>query len=418
MNKQKNTNRISSFLTTPGSCERAALIAELESYKMNGGGCAVEDMLKNEYETALRAAGFDLAHIYTTGDGRYKTSAPIQICKSTRMEVLEALYKYIYGDKTTATLADVFELAITEYQKLVLNGHREQNTLDHYTGAWNKYIMKSVLPDMPIARIKYKHLYEFYSDITANQAITRSTLRNVKTTVNYCFDYALQNDIIDSNVASDVRTDKLVCEKEKHHDAYTSKEIEKLREAIEPLNEVYARIIRLDLCLVARIGELEALRWNDIDFENRTVRIRAQMVAKRVNGKTVYKYVPHTKTGKYSGDDIGKRVLKLNSKAMEVLEEQRRKNPFGEYVFLSRNNTPLLTNRINEHLKKYCEQAGIRYLSSHSIRVRNITALFDNGVAPTKIQMAAGHADIRTTNGYCRSESCDEIDMDIWEKVL
>lgn len=106
------------------------------------------------------------------------------------------------------------------------------------------------------------------------------------------------------------------------------------------------------------------------------------------------------------------------TRSMEVLKEQRKRNPFGEYIFLSRNGTPLRTNKINEHLKKYCHEAGIRYLSSHSIRVSNITALFDNGVAPTKIQVAAGHSDIRTTNGYCRSEACDEIDMDVLEKVL
>ena len=115
---------------------------------------------------------------------------------------------------------------------------------------------------------------------------------------------------------------------------------------------------------------------------------------------------------------LPKRRLKLNAKAVEVLEEQRKVNPFGEYVFLSRNDTPLLTNRINEHLKRFCHDAGIRYLSSHSIRVTNITALFDCGVAPTKIQVAAGHSDIRTTNGYCRSEACDEIDIDVLDKVL
>ncbi len=87
-------------------------------------------------------------------------------------------------------------------------------------------------------------------------------------------------------------------------------------------------------------------------------------------------------------------------------------------MFVSRNGTPLWTNKINEHLKEFCKKAGIRYLSSHSIRVSNITSLYDSGVAPTKIQVAAGHSDIRTTNGYCRSEICDEISTDILEKAL
>ncbi len=62
--------------------------------------------------------------------------------------------------------------------------------------------------------------------------------------------------------------------------------------------------------------------------------------------------------------------------------------------------------------------AGVPYLSTHSIRATNITKLFDMNVAPTKIQLAAGHTDIRTTTGYCHSEKCDEIDEDILEKAL
>ncbi len=142
------------------------------------------------------------------------------------------------------------------------------------------------------------------------------------------------------------------------------------------------------------------------------------MVRKHINGKSTFEYVPHTKTGKFTNVDLGKRRLNLNSKAVEVLKEQRKVNPFGEYIFVSKNGTPLLTNRINEHLKGFCKKAGIRYLSSHSIRTTNITALFDYGVAPTKIQVAAGHSDIRTTSGYCRSEACDEIDSNILDKVL
>lgn len=128
-------------------------------------------------------------------------------------------------------------------------------------------------------------------------------------------------------------------------------------------------------------------------------------------------YVPYTKGHKYDNCH-GRRRLMLNSKAIEVLKEQRKANPFGEYVFVSQNGTALLTNKINEHLRGYCEKAGIKYRPTHSIRVTSITSLYDHGVAPTKIQVAAGHSDILTTNGYCRSEICDEIDISVLDKAL
>ena len=270
---------------------------------------------------------------------------------------------------------------------------------------------------MKISEIRYKHLFSLYADITANGAITRSTLRNVKTTINYCFDYAMQNDYIDSNVALSVKTDKLVCAPQKSHDGYTREEITALRNVMEPIDSPYARIIRLDMCLTVRIGELEAIKWSDVDLKGKRLNIHAQIVIKKVAGKQTQVYVPYTKSNKYDNGH-GKRTLMLNSKAVKVLEEQRKANPFGEYVFSSKNGTPLWTNKVNENLKKYCNEAGIRYLSSHSIRVSSITSLYDSGVSPTKIQIAAGHSDIRTTNGYCRSEICDEIDVSVLEDAL
>lgn len=285
-----------------------------------------------------------------------------------------------------------------ECKKLVDNGHREDNTLAHYRNAWNKYISASELPNMRISEIRHRHLFDFYSDITADMAITRSTLRNVKTMINYCFDFALQNDQIDSNPAISVKTDNLVCAPGKRHDGYTREEIQTLRKVIESVDSPYARIIRLDLCLTVRIGELEALKWNDVDLDEGSLLIHSQIVIKKVDGKRKQLLVPYVKSNKYDNGH-GKRRLKLNSKALQVLQEQRKVNPDGEYVFVSKTGSPLWTNKINEHLQKYCHSAGIRYLSSHSIRVSNITSLFDYGVAPTKIQVASGHSDIRTTNG-------------------
>ena len=223
------------------------MIEQLESIKLisEDDGC-IDEMLEKEYASALKTAGFDLNHIYLINGNRFKTKFPIQICRKRRIDVLKELYKYYFGEpKKNSTLQEVYEAAIIEYGKLVANGHREQNTLDHYRNAWKKYISVSGLAEMKISEIRYKHLFDFYSDISANMAITRSTLRNVKTTINYCFDFALQNDYVEENVALSVRTDKLVCAPEKSHDGYTKKETTALRNVLEGVDSPYARYYAL-----------------------------------------------------------------------------------------------------------------------------------------------------------------------------
>ena len=242
-------------------------------------------MLTKEYEKALTAAGFNLKRIYQINGDRYKTKAPIQLCKKRRIDVLRALYAFYYGAPKKPTVKEIYEAAMTEYGELVAQGHREQNTLDHYRNAWKKYISVSGFAEMKISDICQKDLYGFYSSITVNGAMTRSTLRNIKTTINYCFDYAVQNDYIDINTALQVRTDKLVCAPANSHDGYIRDEVNALRRVIEALDSPYARIVRLDLCLTVRIGELEAIKWEDVDLKNGTILIHSQIVIKMVDGK-------------------------------------------------------------------------------------------------------------------------------------
>ena len=84
------------------------LINSLETVRIHYSGCAVDDMLTKEYETALKKAGFNLSSICQIRDGRYKTSAPIQVCRKKMIDVLKELYIDYYGIGSTYTLRDVF----------------------------------------------------------------------------------------------------------------------------------------------------------------------------------------------------------------------------------------------------------------------------------------------------------------------
>ena len=93
-------------------------------------------------------------------------------------------------------------------------------------------------------------------------------------------------------------------------------------------------------------------------------------------------------------------------------EIARRKKllPQGEYDYNDRSHMLLFG----------ATRTGKGVALNHIIRerLRSITSLFDHGVEGTKIQVSAGHSDIKTTNGYCRSEICDEIDENILEAAL
>ena len=218
------------------------LMNDIRSSKMGtrAGDPDKINMLIKEIEKELMKAGFDLNKIYQTKDGRWKISAPIQICKKERRDVLIALYDHYYGDHTIK-FADVYSKWIESFDKLVKQGHKSSLTAADYRADWKKRLEKSELAKTDILTITGPILYQFYASITANQAITRRSLNNTKSLINHIFDYAVAHGYVNSNIARTVNTKDLMCkEVDNSQDVYTDNERNAIIAAALEKDDVFA----------------------------------------------------------------------------------------------------------------------------------------------------------------------------------
>ncbi|WP_066972716.1 site-specific tyrosine recombinase/integron integrase [Methanobrevibacter filiformis] len=132
-----------------------------------------------------------------------------------------------------------------------------------------------------------------------------------------------------------------------------------------------------------RISELVNLITKDIDFDERTIRIR----------------------GKGDKD----RIVLFDEKTKEVIEEYLKlRDSNEEYLFLnSKINKPLTPRYIQLMIKRYAETAGIRKkVTPHILRHSFATHLLKNGVDIRVIQQLLGHSNLSTTQIYT------SVDMD------
>src|SRR5690606_38503503 len=141
-----------------------------------------------------------------------------------------------------------------------------------------------------------------------------------------------------------------------------------------------------------RFGELQALRWDDVDLE--AWRLHVRHAADHEN-------VLHPlKRGK-------PRIIEIPHKAVLVLREH--KHLRGEYVCCHEDGT-MLRNRDCESkttaerhdgpLVKVCRKAGLRRIGWHGLRHTYASHLMMRGAKPVEVQEMLGHASMSMTMRY------------------
>lgn len=150
-----------------------------------------------------------------------------------------------------------------------------------------------------------------------------------------------------------------------------------------------------------RVGELLALKWTDIDIENRILKVqRFERNAPGISddytqlGKVKHIIVEDTK------GTFGSRVVTLTDEAVETLNRlkdfQEQYEISSEWV-LSNKRDKLHYEAIYRRIIRYCREAGIPDRGVHKIRKTFISALRDGGMSFEKIAEIVGHKRIATT---------------------
>ncbi len=148
-----------------------------------------------------------------------------------------------------------------------------------------------------------------------------------------------------------------------------------------------------------RIGELAALQWKDVDFKKKCINISATEV--RYDGEHTIKDSPKS--------EAGIRTVYIPDNWMYVLQELRRLNAFGDYIFVE-SGEKIKTYQFRNRIYKVCDAVGIERKSPHKIRKTYASRLKRAGVDDEMITSLMGHVDIKVTEDHYLFDVNDEIE--------
>lgn len=369
------------------------------------------DEVRKKYEKKLKQRG----------DGRfYIRLGEKQVYGKTEAELYEKLFDIEFG-RDSLSMSELFE----EWKEYKLNVEgRTTKTVSGYDSLWNTYLKGAEITKVPLKDLKVKELKSFFGKTVKKHGLTKRYFSELKGVVSGILDYALEEEIVSYNCTKGMKTDsfafRIVDTEEKNAEVYSVEDRAKLLEYLSVNNTLYSLAIQLAMYMIVRIGELLALRWDDISEDGKYIRIRRQLVrdtqlkAKKKQRKYVWKFKNYVK----GRSKDGFRDMPLTSESWKILGRIKKANPDSEYLFINKDGEILYQDTFNERLKDFCKDAGIEYFSSHKIRFCVASYLYCEGVPVHQLQRLLGHTTVKMTLHYLRNVKKNETIQEDMEKIL
>jgi len=283
------------------------------------------------------------------------------------------------------------------------------NTVRNYTERYNINI-KGIIGNKLLTEVKPVHCQTIFSRM-AEEGYKTTTIYQARIALYNMLEFAKENDVLIANPCKkSVKSDMGKPSKKK--EALTIDVQRKFLDAV--VGYSYENQYRFILQTGLRTGELIGLKWSDIDFKNKTMKIERSMEFRYSVGE--WRVGPPKSKAGY-------RTIPLTNEAIRILENQRAKNrslrvlpiEWKDMVFLCKYGTPVKNSTYDTGLFKYCDRVGIPHFSMHVLRLTFATRCIEGGMKPKTLQKILGHSNIGITmNLYVHiteDEKQREIDL-------
>ena len=334
--------------------------------------------------------------------GGFKTKATAQIeCGKVIQEVDQGTYVH----ESNITFEKFSEEWLVSYEN---SGEVKEGSV-----RVRKFEVRRLL--LYLAKIKLKDItrkrYQDALNDLKKKGLTKNTLDSTHVTGRMIFKSAIEYEIIKSDPTRHVtvpKTIKTVEELEAEDEIVKYLEKEELSIFLKTVKEKGKDKDYPTFLLLAytgmRVGELCALKWKDIDFEEGTVNI-TKTYYNPSNNVIKYKLLtPKTKASKrkISVDAVVLEELKKHKAKQNIILMENRKTYYDKDFIFARERAllgyPEIIKTTEVHMSRLLKLAGLNaHLTPHSLRHTHTSLLAEAGVSLPEIMERLGHKDSKTT---------------------
>ena len=341
--------------------------------------------------------------LYQGKDGRWfsrfpkKEGGSVQKAFRTRKEAEDYICKFYEDESNKAkTIREVFEEAI---RRKLDEGSISESSATTYRVIFKRHFYE--FGDIKIGSVTKDTLTEFIREQKIVNDLGSNGYANLIRVVRIIFKHAKKSGLISFSVSdalSEIEWGRNAFRKLREDDSEVFDDAEMAKLSLYFKENEDVRHLGLLLLFITglRIGELAALKWEDIGEESLFIH-RTEVYWVDTDHKT------HCEVSDFPKSDAGIRFVPLPAQGRWIIERLRDGNAdLSNYIFMKRGKR-VRASAFRRALDVACKKCNIPHKSPHKIRKTYASILLDSGVATKVITDSMGHTDIATTNNsYAR----------------
>jgi len=277
---------------------------------------------------------------------------------------------------------------VDEWELAMRNGHRLQRPVGATTATDYIASLRQYTPHWmtrPASEVTKADVLDVISFLT-EEGRSNSRKRNVLIAINRAFAWGIDNGFLRGITASPATGIQVSREEERKPEILNLNEIRKLLEFARSYNHPWYPVWAAALLTGLRSGELFALQWSDVDWENKKV-----IVSKSYNGRL--KVIKSTKAGYW-------REVPINTELELLLKDLRAKAIDAQFVLPRFQEWE--RGEAARVLRAFCEGIGISSIRFHTLRACFATQLLKADTAAVVVMKVCGWKDLKTMQRYIR----------------
>lgn len=255
-----------------------------------------------------------------------------------------------------------------------------------------------LLGHIPLNKLSPSHIQKAVSKML-DDGLKPNSIRLYVGMLKVCLDLAVKQGKIEVNPVGRVELPK----KNKSKNSFLSQDEAMLfLEAVQE-HKLFSVLVPLALATEARISELLALTWADVNLDQGVIRINKTLTKEKQEAGSGKKSAIVSVTPK---SESGTRDIPLPDFAIAALRSHRKqqlaagnRNPLNLLFPSPRTGSYYWGNTVSAQFTRFAKKLGFEEITFHDLRHTGATLLLESGVDPNTVRERLGHSDIAVTLG-------------------